>query len=264
MVRPAIPGEGVWQAAGPAVGGGAPLLITEYRPTVDYPGVVAYVAWIDHLLTQVALYPGRYEPPSSAPRGPMMVPPGQRWRLLGTFNSGFTYRDGHGGFAIDGRAYTPLQQGVGTLVGYRDGRVDVVSWHGGPTPGPRVAFARQNLPLIVDRGRPNPNLSDGQQWGATLGNAILVWRSGIGIDRRGDLVYVAANDETVGSLAAILIHAGAVRAIELDINAEWPSFIVYRHFGGNDPSKLVPNGMQRATRYLSPDDRDFFAVTARP
>ncbi|HEY3729205.1 MAG TPA: hypothetical protein VGL51_18660 [Solirubrobacteraceae bacterium] len=31
--------------------------------------------------------------------------------------------------------------------------------------------------------------------------------------------YAAANDQTAQSLAAILIHAGAIRAMELDINA---------------------------------------------
>ena len=263
VIRPALPGEGVWQPIGLAVRGAAPLLITEYRPAASYPRVVAYVAWLDHRRTQLALYPGRYEPPSGAPRGPMMVPPGERRRLLATFNSGFTYSDGHGGFAVDGRSYTPLRRGIGTLVGYRDGRVDIFSWRGGSTPGPEAAFARQNLPLIVDRGRPNPSLNDGPQWGATLGNAILVWRSGVGIDRHGNLIYAAANYQTVRSLAAILIHAGAVRAIELDINAEWPSFIMYGRFGGNDPSKLVPNDQQPATRYLSPDDRDFFAVYRR-
>jgi hypothetical protein len=108
-----------------------------------------------------------------------------------------------------------------------------------------------------------PNLSDPSQWGATLGNAIRVWRSGIGIDRHGNLVYVAADQQTVGSLADIFIHVGAVRAMELDINAEWPSFITYRHTGTLIPTKLVPNGQQPATRYLRPDDRDFFAVYQR-
>ena len=149
------------------------------------------------------------------------------------------------------------------MIGYRSGRVDVVSWQGGAVPGPSVAFARQNLPLIVDRGRPNPVLNDSSQWGATLGNAIRVWRSGVGIDRHGNLVYAAANYQTAGSLAATLIHAGAVRAIELDINAEWPSFNSYAGSGGRDPTRIVPNTQQPTTRYLAADDRDFFAVYRR-
>ena len=92
---------------------------------------------------------------------------------------------------------------------------------------------------------------------------MRVWRSGVGIDRHGNLIYAAADLQTVRTLAALLIHAGAVRAIELDINPEWPSFITYSSSGGLDPIKLVPNYQQSATRYLVPDDRDFFAVYAR-
>ena len=263
LLRPALPREGVWRAVGPPVGGSPPVLVTTFRPSRTYPRIVAYVAWIDHRRTQLALYPGRYEPPSRLPRGPMQVPYGERWRLLATFNSGFTYRDGHGGFAVDGKSYTPLRRGMGTLVEHADGRVDVVAWHGGATPGADVVVARQNLPLIVDHGRPTANLSNGREWGATLGNAVLVWRSGVGVDRHGNLIYAAADYQTVGSLAQILVRAGAVRAMELDINSEWPSFITYRHSGGLVPDKLVPNGQQPPSRYLSPDDRDFFAVYER-
>ena len=85
----ALPGEGVWTGTGPMVQGGPPVLVTTFRTERDYPQIVAYVAWLDHTRTALAYYPGRYEPPSAAVRGPMMVPPGQRSRLLATFNSGF-------------------------------------------------------------------------------------------------------------------------------------------------------------------------------
>ena len=263
VLRPALPGEGVWQATGWTVRGGPPLLVTTFRPDPVYPRVVAYVAWIDHTRTQLGLYPGRYEPPGASPRGPMEVPPGQRYRLLATFNSGFTYGDGHGGFAVDGRTVKPLQDGIGTLVAYRDGHVDIVSWKGRSTIPPWLVLARQNLPLIVDGGKPNPALDESNRWGDTLGSAVRVWRSGVGIDRHGNLIYAAADLQTVKTLAALLIHAGAVRAIELDINPEWPSFITYSSPGALDPIKLVPNYQQSATRYLTPDDRDFFAVYTR-
>jgi Phosphodiester glycosidase len=259
-ISPALSGEGRWNAIGPPVNGGPALLATTFRPDPVYPRTVAYVAWIDHSRTRLALYPGRYEPPTASPRGPMEVPSSQRWRLLATFNSGFTYGDGHGGFFVNGDTAAPLQQGLGTLVEYRDGSVDVVSWRGGATPRPWIVLARQNLPLLVSGGRPSPKIADGSLWGATLGNAIRVWRSGVGVDARGNLIYAAADAQTAQSLAEILVRAGAVRAIELDINAEWPSFIMYSHRGGLFPVKLVPNGMQPAGRYLVPDDRDFFAV----
>ena len=104
----------------------------------------------------------------------------------------------------------------------------------------------------------NPN---SPQWGYTLGGLTRVWRSGVGIDARGNLIYVVADGQTVITLAKILQHAGAVRAMEFDINPEWHTLITYTH-GANGlvPTTVGPNPMQPPTRYLVPDDRDFFAV----
>ena len=258
-----LPGEGVWKGTGPVVEGRPPVMVTTFRTEVAYPRIVAYVAWFDHRRTSVAWYPGRYEPPNAPVRGPMSVPFGQRWRLYATFNGGFIYRDGSNGSSIGGRSYEPLKDGLATLVAYRDGRVDVTRWTGGPVAGPNVAFARQSLPLIVDNGRLNPALNDSSQWGYTLGNAVRVWRTGAGIDRHGNLIYAAADYQTVTTLARILQRAGCVRAMQLDINPEWPTLITYSHHGGLDPVRVVPNYQQPPTRYLVPDDRDFFAVYRR-
>jgi Phosphodiester glycosidase len=258
-----LPGEGVWRGTGPLVSGRPPVLVTTFRSEVDYPRIVAYVAWFDHTRTSTAWYPGRYEPPSAPVRGPMSIPYDQRWRLYATFNGGFIYSDGNNGSSIGGRMYEPLTRGLATLVAYRDGRVNVRTWTGGPVAGPQIAFARQSLPLIVNHGRLNPALNDSSQWGFTLGNAVRVWRTGVGIDRHGNLIYAAADWQTVTTLARILQRAGAVRAMQLDINPEWPTLITYRHRHGLDPVRVVPNYQQPVTRYLVPDDRDFFAVYRR-
>jgi hypothetical protein len=263
VITPPLPHEGVWRPTGPDVNGGPPMLVTEFRPERDYPRNVAYVAWFDHTRTDLGFYPGRYEPPHAAVRGPAMVPRGQRSRLVATFNAGFIYSDGANGSSDNGRTNEPLKDGNATLVGYRDGRVDIVTWHGGPDAGPQYAFTRQSLPPIVWDGRLNPALNDSSQWGATLGNAVRVWRTGVGVDRHGNLLYAAANGQTVKSLARLLAHAGAVKAMQFDINPEWPSLIAYRHDPRLVPVKIVPNVMQSARRYLVPDDRDFFAVYAR-
>jgi hypothetical protein len=258
-----LPGEGLWRPAGPLVHGRPPVLVTTFRTERDYPRIVAYAAWFDHTRTALAWYPGRYEPPAAPVRGPMSVPDGQRWRLLATFNGGFIYDDGKNGSSIGGRRYEPLRDGLATLVAYRSGRVDVQTWRGGPVAGAQIAFARQSLPLIIDHGRLNPALNDSSQWGYTLGNAVRVWRTGVGIDAHGNLIYAAADWQTVITLAQILRRAGAVRAMQLDINPEWPTLITYTHRGGLDPVRVVPNYQQPPTRYLTPDDRDFFAVYRR-
>jgi hypothetical protein len=85
----------------------------------------------------------------------------------------------------------------------------------------------------------------------------------VGIDRYGNLIYAAANDMTVASLAEVLRRAGAVRAMELDINTYWPSFITYRHPGAAGAANLLPTMDRSPLRYLTPDDRDFFAVYLR-
>ncbi len=264
VIHPALPGEGVWRATYSAGGSRPPVLITSFRPDPNYPRNVAGVAWIDHTRTSTWLYPGIQEPAVSLPsRGPEEVPMRMRSRLVATFNSGFKLSDSGGGFATGGRTYAPMKPDTATFVRYRSGKVDVISWHGGSDVPGDVVYARQNLPLIVNNGRANPNLSDGPEWGATLGNAILVWRSAVGVDRHGNLLYAAANYQTVGSLAAIMIHAGAVRAMELDINSEWTSFITYRNPGAGQPANLLAEMNRSPDRYLTPDDRDFFAVYVR-
>ena len=265
LTSPALPGEGLWHATRRGSAPDPPLLVTTFRSDpAEYPRLVAGVAWIDPRRTKIELYPGTLEPSVSIPaRGPAEVPPSLRGRLLATFNAGFKYEDSRGGFALDGHTYAPLREEQATLLELTDGRVSLNAWHGGPTVGGNVAFATQNLPLIVQEGRPSPKLNDSTDWGATLGNAIQVWRSGIGIDRHGDLIYAQADDQTVESLAQVLIHAGAVRAMELDINSYWVSFNTYGASGGLDPTKLLAETERPAERYLSPDERDFFAVYER-
>jgi hypothetical protein len=259
-----LPGEGVWKPVGPPVNGGPPVLVTTFRTETAYPQLVAYVAWFDRTRTEIGYYPGRYEPPNAAVRGPMMVPYGQRSRLLATFNGGFTWADGANGSADNGRTNEPLTDANATLVCYRDGRIAIIKWTGGPNVGPDVAWARQSLAPIVWNGQLNPQLNDdpnSAQWGYTLGGVTRVWRSGVGIDRHGNLIYVAADGQTVITLAKILQHVGAVRAMEFDINPDWHTLITYAH-GAHTlvPTMVGPNPNQPPTRYLVPDDRDFFAV----
>ncbi len=262
LIHPALPGEGVWRATRPGLEANPPVLLTTLRNQPEYPRVVAGLAWINTKRTTLTLNPGRQEPSVSIPRGTMELPQANRGKLLASFNSGFKLSDSHGGVVLNGHTYATMHDGQATLVGYTDGRVDVLDWSYGSIAPSSVAFARQNLPLLVNEGRPNSNLANGE-WGATIGNAVLVWRSGIGVDRRGNLIYAAGDNQTVQSLADALIRAGAVRAMELDINSYWVSFITYGAPGAEDPRNLLPDMNRSASRYLEPDDRDFLAVYSR-
>ncbi|HEX3509684.1 MAG TPA: phosphodiester glycosidase family protein [Solirubrobacteraceae bacterium] len=263
ILHPALPSEGVWHPTRASLERRPPLLETTVRDQPEYPRVVAGVVWINTKRSSLALNPGRLEPSVKLPRGETEVPRARRGALLATFNSGFKLADSHGGFVLGGRTYAAMRNGQATLVGYTNGTVDVVDWRSGLIAPANVSFARQNLPLIVDNGHPTPNISNTSEWGATVGNAVLVWRSAIGVDAHGNLLYAAGPDQSVRSIAELLAHAGAVRAMELDINSFWVSMITYGAPDAEQPHNLL-SGMERpATRYLEPDDRDFFTVYSR-
>jgi len=265
LIHPALPGEGVWKKAAANAGPRPPVLLTSFRSDPEYPQFVAGVAWIDSSRTTLAYVPGLAEPPPPlAHRGPAEVPQGMRRRVVATFNGGFPLETSNAGLIYRGKVVEAMVNGIATVVEYRDGRIDIVKWESGAGAPADVWFAKQNLPPIIDGGKLNPNLGDGPEWGETVNNAVRVWRSGIGIDAHGNLLYAAANYQTVESLAKVLQRAGAVRALELDINEDWTSFISYRHPGAGSPSNLLPEMYRPPERYLTPDERDFFAVYLRP
>jgi hypothetical protein len=265
LIQPALPGEGVWKKAASHAGARPPVLLTTFRSDPEYPKFVAGVAWIDSSRTRLAYVPGLAEPPAPlVHRGPAEVPESKRKRVVATFNGGFPLETSNAGLIYRGKVKEAMVNGIATVVEYRDGRVDIVKWESGPSAPADVWFAKQNLPPIIEGGRLSPKLSDGPEWGKTVNNAVRVWRSGLGVDSHGNLLYAAADFQTVESLAKILQRAGAVRALELDINEDWTSFISYRHPGAGEPSNLLPEMLRPPERYLTPDERDFFAVYLRP
>ena len=241
----------------------ASVYATSFRPA-GQPSVVAYATWMRSSATDLALYPG-YEGPgaTSLPRGPEMVPASARGRLLATFNSGFYEADRPAGFYTHGILYFPMVRGLATVVRYVSGRVGVVSWAGGPRPGANILMARQNLPLLVSDSRPSALSADNTAWGLTLHGVPAVWRTALGVDASGNLVYAAAPAQTSATLATIMTDLHCVRAMELDINPEWPIFVSYGAPGALKPSLVVPNPNQIPGRFLYPSTKDFFALYVR-
>jgi hypothetical protein len=126
----------------------------------------------------------------------------------------------------------------------------------------------QNLVLLVDNGQvvPAVDSSDHNLWGVTVDNRYFVWRSGVGITADGNIVYAIGPALSVRTLAELLHRVGAVRAMELDINAEWVSFMTYDSIRDpiNPPAtKLLPEFRQNGGRYFNTDERDFVAVYSR-
>jgi hypothetical protein len=191
--------------------------------------------------------------------------------LDAAFNSGFRMQDARGGFYLDGTTAVPLRTGAASVVIDSSGNINVGAWGTDVTMTPSTVAVRQNLDLIVDNGAPVPGLNqnDNYQWGATLGGKVQVWRSGIGVTADGALVYVGGSGLSIVDLANVLARAGAVRAMELDINTAWVNF---SHFDlGPGVPATADNGVRLTydedaspSRYFSSLSRDFITMSVRP
>jgi hypothetical protein len=149
--------------------------------------------------------------------------------LVAAFNAGFLMSDAQGGYYTDGRMIDPLRPGAASFVIFKNGTATVADWGRDVSMSPDVASVRQNLDLLVDNGQVNPAAYSASptQWGRTLGGRDFVWRSGVGVTSDGALVYVGGPGLDITDLGTLLVRAGAVRAMELDINTDWVNFSSY-------------------------------------
>jgi hypothetical protein len=271
IVHNPLPGEGEWHPLGQPVNG-IPAMYSAYvRPDPVYTSVVTGVAWMDPMLTRAALYAGVQDPGGSAWRYHAPIALADRPDVLAAFNSGFRLKDSNGGWYAEGKEVRPLRNGAATLVIHPDGTPAVGMWGRDFQMGPDVAYARQNLLLVVDGGQPVPGLDTDSlsKWGATLGNKVLVWRSGVGITANGALVYAGGNNLSASSLARVLAHAGAVRAMELDINSAWVAYFTFAPAPPGVPpgdlavTKLSPDMRASTSKFFSAEARDFIAIFRR-
>jgi len=265
QAQPALPEEGVWQTL-VSLHGQPAIRAAFLRPDGQHTSYLVGVAWLNQKLVKMVLHPGFSVPGGSGWSQPFYVPSSRRDSLLATFNSGFTMQDANGGYWQDGQVGSPLRQGAASMVLFKDGRINVVKWNA-TAPGADVAAVRQNLGMLVENGTisPDVNSTTTRTWGKTVGNTTFVWRSALGVRKDGSLVFVVGASMSVPTLANIVHAAGAVNAMELDINKAWTNFITYTHprAGAAVPHMLTRDEHPNPYRYLQPSSRDFVAVHAR-
>jgi hypothetical protein len=278
--RPAFAGEGAWRPAGRPVDG-MPAI---YETTVIPAGgtKLAGIAWMDTRLLSARLYSGSKSPGGGPYKYTAPIEPAQAATLVAAFNGGFKMADAHGGYYTEGRVIVPLVQGAASLVIYADGSVTVGAWGTDVVMTPNVVAVRQNLVPLVVAGRPTQLAASGdwQAWGNTCGaNSCAAsvpgiehqWRSGAGVTADGALVYAVGPDLDPLQLAMLLVRAGVVRGMQLDINPSWPVFASYdpataRGLAApSNGSKLLYSTKQGPWTFFEPWwARDFITMSARP
>ncbi len=240
----AAPGEGQWRGTGRLVDGVPAVYETSLVPPSGTEP--AGVAWMDTHLLSARLYSGSESPGGGPYRYTAPVQPGDAASLVAAFNGGFLMATAGGGYYTDGRVVVPLVDGAASLVVRSDGTVDVGAWGTDVTMTPDVVAVRQNLVPIVADGQPTTSAvgPDWQAWGNTCGATSCAhsvpgveqqWRSGAGVTADGALVYATGPLLAPAQLAALLVRAGVVRGMELDINPSWTVLATY------DPT--LPGGL---------------------
>jgi hypothetical protein len=211
-----------------------------------------------------SLHVGSEDPPTgNAVIGPNSAPrasDAERPLLLACFNGSFKVAAGVGGFEVASQVLVPLVPGLASLVIDAAGVGEVGVWGSDlPGPGEEVVGVMQNLPPLVVRGVPSPTAGTVGAWGATLGGVANTARSALGQDARGNLLYAASMAAYPLDLANALVSAGAVTAMELDINPQWIHLEAAGTPGG-PLSTRVPRQNRPADTCLSGWIRSFVVV----
>jgi hypothetical protein len=264
------PLAGRWHAAGRIVEGH----VAVYETTIVPPGSsgAAGIAWMDPRLLRAQLYSGSLSPGHGPWKLTAPISPVAARTLVAAFNGGFKFPAAEGGYYAEGRLVYPLRPGGASLVIYKNGSATVGSWGRDVTMTPKVIAVRQNLSLLVDGGRAVAGLNpyDTSVWGSTLGGVAGVWRSGLGVTRSGALVYVIGPDLEITQLAALLVRAGCVRAMTLDMNPDWTVYATYdptrphAQASPSNGSSLLRGTVQGPYTFFEPWwARDFITMSAR-
>jgi len=237
-------------------------------PAHGEPGVRVTLVRFDQRLVRLALHAGREDPGGTGWRYGDAIGRREARTAIAAFNSAFRPSYGAGGFMQDGRVGWPLRRGAAAVVIYGDGTADIGTWRGAvPAPGRPLDAVRQNLSLLIDRGRAPPTVDTCIKacWGDPLHEQPNVARSALGIMPGGRLVWAAGEALSVRALANALIGAGVAGAMELDINPAWVAGYAYAHGRRATvaPIPLVPGQVGVPGQFLEAYYRDFFSVLAR-
>ena len=269
LVTPAktpLKGEGVWQPTRIVVNGQVAIRITRVRPDAVHTSFWDTLIWMDPKLLAFQQIPGTLEPTGNYDHGTGKVSADLRPFYVAGINGGYKTVNMHGGFFYKGQTVIPLRDNVATLLTYPDGSIDVANWgHDKIKPG--YISARQNLPMLVENGKNQVTDNNAAQWGSlawgTASGGNFVWRSAIGVRADGTVIHLVGPSMSQSDLADLMVRAGAVRAMCLDMNNGWASSFLYGPYAHGNGVPVDPQIPRSPSRFLLSSTRDFIAVFAK-
>jgi hypothetical protein len=278
---PALEGEGIWTSDEMPQGqDGRPLIYkTVYRPSIDFPNSIVYMALFDISRLKTRLFIGNTEPGmyeiSYMPERESLS------KIVAITNALWMQQHARGAGAIfRGRVVYPMVPGMATLVIYRDDSVDIVEWSD-DIPAHLVKDARQLRYLLIKDGAVvenvvrNGKIVDSElglggflidnQGRSTMGNKFwfLANRTAFGIRDDGNLVFAMGHHVSTKDLAKALVLAGCKRAIHGDANIH--NIVCNFYFRSENDKimkreRLSPEQLQYTLkRYDQGYGKDFFA-----
>jgi hypothetical protein len=278
---PTIDGEGVWVSEEmPQAQDGQPLVYkTVYRPSVEFPNSIVYMALFNMNRLKPRFFVGQTEP------GIYQISHTRESedlsKIVAITNAMWMQQHARGAGAIfRGQVVYPMVPGMATLVIYTDDSVDILEWTD-EIPLSMVKDARQLRHLIVKDGGvveqvvKHGKLEDGEiglggflidsSGRSTMGNKnwFLANRTAFGIRDDGNLVFAMGHHVSTKDLGRALVLAGCKRAIHGDANIH---NIVCNFYFRNENDKIVrrdrlsPEQLQHTMqRYDQGYAKDFFA-----
>jgi hypothetical protein len=259
--------EGMWKVINTATSD-AVMAETFFRPDAQRPYAIVYLVKMNMQRLVLSEVAGIVEPGGYYNSGPGKIPlESQKSNdLVAAFNGGFQNKDGHYGMIVGNKTILPLQKNLATLVIYKNSKLKIINYTGQDL-GKDVIAVRQNGPILLENSK-DVSLSNAwnmESWGLTTTNSMYTWRSGIGITKTGDLVYAVGPSLVPETLAAALRAAGAVDAMQLDINPVWVRFIIFNSLGNGQYkySSLTKDMVNGGYQYLAGYQKDFFYLSER-
>lgn len=264
----AVPGDGLWspvQSGTYEANLNLNIVKTTFHPDPNRLYAVATIVKMNMNKLNISAVAGFTEPGGTGNPGPGKVPPEiqKSGSLSAAFNGGFKKNDGHYGMIVGDKVYEPLASGAATLILYKDKKPEIFNYRGQKI-NPDALAVRQNGPLLVDNSKISTDEKtwDTQNWGLTITNDMYTWRSGVGVDKQGNFIYACGPSLIPYTLALTLKTAGAVNAMQLDINPAWVRFSLFDYLGNGSYKyeSLVSDMINGGEQYLNGFQRDFFYV----